>query len=320
MAARNTAGSWNGGSAGRGNAGNGGHNRRHRGRPRNDHGVPRNASRNHRSEGYDPRGNDVRGNDWWNDDPDRSNASAQPFGTDRADRPDWADRPNRPNRPDRPTGSDLSGRADPSHDSDDGASRGQSGSQPDVATNVTGRLVYLFALMRQSEAQLRRDRGGRGVMEGQGRVLHMLALHSPIAQKELSYLLGIRPQSLGELLGKLEESGQIARHPDPDDRRAQVVEITARGRAADSDRPAAPDDPFAVLDPDQQREFVTLLDQVIDGLEASIPGGIDRHLQTMRRVWVDNDGWDPEAGPSSGPYQGRGPGFGWPGGRGRRRN
>ncbi|MCT3015735.1 MarR family transcriptional regulator, partial [Propionibacterium freudenreichii] len=91
--------------------------------------------------------------------------------------------------------------------------------------------------MRQSEAQLRRDRGGRGVMEGQGRVLHMLALHSPIAQKELSYLLGIRPQSLGELLGKLEESGQIARHPDPDDRRAQVVEITARGRAADSDRP-----------------------------------------------------------------------------------
>ncbi|MDK9344669.1 winged helix-turn-helix transcriptional regulator [Propionibacterium freudenreichii] len=68
---------------------------------------------------------------------------------------------------------------------------------------------------------------------------------------------GIRPQSLGELLGKLEESGQIARHPDPDDRRAQVVEITARGRAADSDRPAAPGDPFAVLDPDQQREFVT---------------------------------------------------------------
>lgn len=296
MAARNTAGSWNGGSAGRGNAGNGGHNRRHRGRPRNDHGVPRNASRNHRSEGYDPRGNDVRGNDWWNDDPDRSNASAQPFGTDR------------------------SGRANPSHDSGDGASKGQSDSQPDVATNVTGRLVYLFALMRQSEAQLRRDRGGRGVMEGQGRVLHMLALHSPIAQKELSYLLGIRPQSLGELLGKLEESGQIARHPDPDDRRAQVVEITARGRAADSDRPAAPGDPFAVLDPDQQREFVTLLDQVIDGLEASIPGGIDRHLQTMRRVWVDNDGWDPEAGPSSGPYQGRGPGFGWPGGRGRRRN
>lgn len=310
MAARNTGDGRNrGGSRNRanqrGNANPRGGN--HQGWQRSGQDARQNYDRR---QGYDPRGDDSRQNNWWNGDADQFNPPEQPYRMSRPDRPD---------RPDRPR-ADSSGPTAQSDDSESSTRSASSGSQPDAATNVTGRLVYLFALMRQSEAYMRRDRGGRGVMEGQGSVLHMLALHSPIAQKELSYLLGIRPQSLGELLGKLEESGQISRHPDPGDRRAQVVEITARGRAADSDRPAAPGDPFAVLDPDQQREFVTLLDQVIDGLEASIPGGIDRHLQTMRRVWVDNDGWNPEAGPSFGPYQGRGPGFGWPGGRGRRRN
>lgn len=52
--------------------------------------------------------------------------------------------------------------------------------------------------------------GGIGdPLQGQGRVLAMLQAKPETTQKELCFLLGMRQQSLSELLSKLEEKGFV---------------------------------------------------------------------------------------------------------------
>lgn len=72
----------------------------------------------------------------------------------------------------------------------------------------------------------------RDSFRGQGRVLSILAEHPDISQKELSGLLDMRQQSLGELLGKLERSGYIQRTRSAKDGRAFDVHLSEKGAQA----------------------------------------------------------------------------------------
>lgn len=65
---------------------------------------------------------------------------------------------------------------------------------------------------------------------GQGRILAMLRLKSKITAKDLSYILGIRQQSLNETLQKLEKEGYIVRTPSPKDRRVMLISLTEKGK------------------------------------------------------------------------------------------
>ncbi|MED4139895.1 MarR family transcriptional regulator [Priestia megaterium] len=79
----------------------------------------------------------------------------------------------------------------------------------------------------------RRDAGALGDQHrGQGRILKLLKLQPKTTQKELSYLLDMRPQSIGELLSKLERKGYIVRTPSEKDRRVLSVELTEAGLEA----------------------------------------------------------------------------------------
>lgn len=64
---------------------------------------------------------------------------------------------------------------------------------------------------------------------GQGRVLAILKLQPEISQKDLGYLLDMRNQSLGELLGKLEKAGAVTREPSEEDRRIVNIKLTEYG-------------------------------------------------------------------------------------------
>ena len=83
----------------------------------------------------------------------------------------------------------------------------------------------------------RKNFGGIDPQQGQGRILTALHRKNNITQKELGLMLDIRPQSLGELLQKLEANDYVVRHRSPTDKRALVVEITEKGEIFQMRRP-----------------------------------------------------------------------------------
>jgi DNA-binding MarR family transcriptional regulator len=187
---------------------------------------------------------------------------------------------------------------------------------PQDEFRLSGRLAYLRMLMRRSDAGRRQGHRGAGGSHGRGRVLRLLSLHSPISQKELAYLLGIRSQSLAEHIAKLEELGLVERNPDPQDRRTSVVELTDAGRnAVENDTVVPETDPFAVLSDQEKQQLASLLDKAIAGIEDTLPEGPDPRMQAFKRMVIDGE----EPGPE---FRGFGPGFGrrhgGPGGRGGR--
>lgn len=65
---------------------------------------------------------------------------------------------------------------------------------------------------------------------GMGRLLNLLCQTDGTAQIDLARALRIRPQSLSELLCRMEQKGYIRRTPSETDRRQIIVHITDTGR------------------------------------------------------------------------------------------
>src|ERR1700679_1630128 len=94
--------------------------------------------------------------------------------------------------------------------------------------------IRLMRLLHQT-AQLacsRYDRALRaqlpGMTLGRCAVLIQLARHERPNQAALAQILDIRPITLVRLLDRLEAGGFVERIPDPDDRRAHVLALTAK--------------------------------------------------------------------------------------------
>ncbi|MDY2777506.1 MAG: MarR family transcriptional regulator [Collinsella sp.] len=67
-------------------------------------------------------------------------------------------------------------------------------------------------------------------LHGQGRILALLATQDEMRQRDICKELGIRPQSLGEMLAKLEKAGLIERRSIGASNHALAVKITQTGR------------------------------------------------------------------------------------------
>ena len=67
-----------------------------------------------------------------------------------------------------------------------------------------------------------------GMTLGRCAVLIQLAQHQGFNQAALAQILDIRPITLVRLLDRLEADGFVERIPDPDDRRAHVLALTAK--------------------------------------------------------------------------------------------
>jgi DNA-binding MarR family transcriptional regulator len=106
---------------------------------------------------------------------------------------------------------------------------------------------------------------------GQGRVLNLLKLKPETTQKELSYLLDMRPQSLGELLGKLEKKEYIIREPLESDRRVMVIRLTEAGRAAADTSQEDEETLFDVLSEEEQVFLKGVLNKLLQALEEELP-------------------------------------------------
>lgn len=117
--------------------------------------------------------------------------------------------------------------------------------------------------------------------KGQGRVLSLLKLQPEITQKELGYLLDMRNQSLGELLGKLERNGYITRTPSEKDRRVMNIKLTEEGAKAAEQLDGKQEDVnqiFSCLSEEEQTVLSDYLERLIDALEKTFEEmGIPEH-------------------------------------------
>lgn len=133
-------------------------------------------------------------------------------------------------------------------------------------------FLRLQAMMQRYFMNRRREHGPFGnPHRGQGRVLNLLKLKPETTQKELSYLLDMRPQSLGELLGKLEKKGYITREQLESDRRVMVIKLTEAGMAAADNSEEEGETIFTVLSEEEQEAFKTIMTKLIDALELEMP-------------------------------------------------
>ena len=103
------------------------------------------------------------------------------------------------------------------------------------------------------------------------RVLSLLDETEGVSQQKLALILGIRPQSLSELLGKLEKDGLLQRTKNPDDRRETLVSLTAAGReraaAFETERRRAQEAFLAPLSETERDTLAELLEKLLAGTE-----------------------------------------------------
>lgn len=129
-------------------------------------------------------------------------------------------------------------------------------------------------LMRRNRANARAGHGRfADPTRGQGRVLAALQLSSPIPTRDLAFLLGMRQQSLNELIVKLEADGYITRAPSLSDKRVMEVHLTDEGAAVQVGVGVGGIDPLQGLSDDRVASLMAILDTMIATLEEGL--GID---------------------------------------------
>jgi len=102
---------------------------------------------------------------------------------------------------------------------------------------LSGRLNYLLKHAQLLTAELNaKALASYGIHAGELAVLLVLADREPTSQQQAAQRLGIDRTTMAAMLDTLEGKGLVSRHPDADDRRRNVVELTDAGK----DIPAGP--------------------------------------------------------------------------------
>lgn len=139
----------------------------------------------------------------------------------------------------------------------------------DPEFTLSRKIGRLARLMHRYQAYRAKAAGLVGnPVRGQGRVLALLKNRPETSQRELSYLLDMRQQSLSELLAKLEDKGYITRSKSETDGRVTVVRLTEEGARAvpDIDDMGGEADTFSSLSQADLAKF----EEVVDALTISL--------------------------------------------------
>ena len=119
-------------------------------------------------------------------------------------------------------------------------------------------LLRRYQMMNCKEHNIYENRN-----EGQERVLALLKIQPEIATKDMAYLLGIKQQSLNELLKKLEKSGYVKRKPSKEDKRVMIVCLTN----------------------EELEQFSSYIDRILSSLEEMVGNPLDQEAyEWMERI------------------------------------
>lgn len=160
----------------------------------------------------------------------------------------------------------------------------------DIYSDIYEKLSTLQWLMKRHQMFCQAESGPfADTTRGQGRILAMLKIQPEIATKELAYLLGIRQQSLNELLNKLEKNGYVERKPSENDKRVMIVHLTEKGKQVqqpETDYQKI----FDCLLPEELQQLSQYLDRIIEAFQMKTGNAseekewIDRMSQARERM------------------------------------
>lgn len=103
---------------------------------------------------------------------------------------------------------------------------------PDVVPTPAELADLLHAATRAFRQAVRH--GGGPLPPHQGRALYVVCEEGVVRPARLAERLHITPRSITDVIDALVEAGLVRRGPDPDDRRAQLIEPTEQGRATEA--------------------------------------------------------------------------------------
>lgn len=148
-------------------------------------------------------------------------------------------------------------------------------SPADLSPDSIMREISRLGAVIQRAVRPRSD-GGRPMQVLVRLALHESAMRDGFVQRELSQaelaeLVGIRPQSIGPILVKLEEEGLIERRPSQADRRSHLLALTDEGRAAAAKarelQAAYAEKALSVLTDEERIAFASAVVKLNDALE-----------------------------------------------------
>lgn len=128
------------------------------------------------------------------------------------------------------------------------------------------RITYLSTRARQHERLM--ALAGVPLDRAAVALLRQVADSEPLRPGELAQRLGVEASHVTRTVQQLQRSGYVTRVPDPDDRRAQRIELTDAGRAAvDRVRDAGARGMQLALngwEPDELRQLTVLFHRMVD--------------------------------------------------------
>lgn len=137
-----------------------------------------------------------------------------------------------------------------------------------IYTDIYEKLSTLQWLMKRHQMFCQAESGPfADTTRGQGRILAMLKIQPEITTKELAYLLGIRQQSLNELLNKMEKNGYVERKPSESDKRVMIVHLTKKGKQIQQPETDYQDILNCLL-PEELQQMSRYLDRIIEAFQS----------------------------------------------------
>lgn len=168
------------------------------------------------------------------------------------------------------------GQGAPGQDGVDGILRQWRRERPDLDTSPMGIIGRVSRLSRQLEQRLEPVFARHGLEQGLFDVLATLRRSGePYRMRPADLAASVMLTSSGttKRLDRLEAAGLVTRHPDPQDRRGLLIELTPAGRelvdAALADHVAAEHQMLASLTPDDRDRLAGLLRILLIGLPAT---------------------------------------------------
>ena len=135
----------------------------------------------------------------------------------------------------------------------------------------------LSMLHRLSQAYMAGPLGGMGITRGKIGFLLAVLKSEGIVQEELTHELFIDRAATARAMQAMEGAGLVRREEDPEDRRRKRVYPTDKARALQPQFLEALNKHnealFTGLTPEEQDQFLCMLDRLVDNLRVAVEGG-----------------------------------------------